>query len=100
VEVLSDIEAVLRGRLQDAPPGSYSATLLRDGEQAQRKIMEEAFELCLELGRAPADPARVAAEAADVLFHVLAGLVGAGVSLEAVAGELEQRRGRRREAEA
>ena len=92
--ILHDIEAVLRSRLTDAPPGSYSATLLTDPEHARRKIMEEAFELCLELGRGPAlDGLRVAEEAADLLFHVLAALVGAGIGLDAVLAELEARRG-------
>jgi phosphoribosyl-ATP pyrophosphohydrolase len=89
---LAELEGVLRGRLREAPPGSYSVTLLTDPETAQRKIMEEAFELCLELGRRPIDQRRVAEEAADVLFHVLAGLVGAGVGLAPVLAELEERR--------
>ncbi|MGH8887282.1 MAG: hypothetical protein ACRDYX_19370, partial [Egibacteraceae bacterium] len=38
---------MLRSRLVDPPTGSYSAALLVDRERAQRKIMEEAFELCL-----------------------------------------------------
>jgi phosphoribosyl-ATP pyrophosphohydrolase len=94
-DVLHDIEAVLRDRLAGADAGSYSVTLLRDPEKAQRKIMEEAFELCLELGRG-GDPQRTASEAADVIFHVLAGLVGAGVTVDAVLAELESRRGKRR----
>jgi phosphoribosyl-ATP pyrophosphohydrolase len=92
--ILHDLEAVLRSRLTDPPPGSYSATLLGDPERAQRKIMEEAFELCLELGRAAQrEPHRAPEEAADLLFHVLAGLVGAGVGLDQVLAELEARRG-------
>lgn len=95
--ILSEVEAVLHDRLHQAPPGSYSATLLRDPELAARKIMEEAFELCLELGRRGADGSspdrqRVSEEAADVLFHVLAGVVGAGVGLDEVLAELEARR--------
>jgi phosphoribosyl-ATP pyrophosphohydrolase len=90
--VLEELEEVLRGRREDAPPGSYSATLLTDGELARRKIMEEAFELTLELGRGRVDAQRTAEEAADLLFHVLAGLVGAGVPLDAVLRELEDRR--------
>ncbi|MBA2578970.1 MAG: phosphoribosyl-ATP diphosphatase [Euzebyaceae bacterium] len=89
---LEQLEAVLRDRLDHPPAGSYSVTLLSDPERAQRKIMEEAFELCLELGRPEVDPARTAEEAADVLFHVLAGLVGAGVGLERVMDSLERRR--------
>ena len=91
--VLQEVEAVLRARRDGAAPeGSYSVTLVRDPERAQRKIMEEAFELCLELGRAEVDRGRAAEEAADLLFHVLAGLVGADVPLADVLGELERRR--------
>jgi len=90
--VLEEIEAVLQDRLAEPVEGSYSLTLLTDAERAQRKIMEEAFELCLELGREPQDRQRTASEAADLLFHTLAGLVGAGVSLSAVFEELEERR--------
>jgi phosphoribosyl-ATP pyrophosphohydrolase len=89
---LEDLEAVLQSRLIDRPTGSYSVTLLVDRERAQRKIMEEAFELCLELGRSCVDPQRTAEEAADLLFHVLAGLVGAGVGLDRVMAELEARK--------
>jgi phosphoribosyl-ATP pyrophosphohydrolase len=90
--VLHDLEAVLRDRLLAAPEGSYSVTLLRDPEKAQRKIMEEAFEVCLELGRQEVDRERAAGEAADLVFHLLAGLVGAGVELESVLEQLEHRR--------
>lgn len=90
--MLEEIEAVLRGRLAEPVEGSYSLTLLNDTELARRKIMEEAFELCLELGREPLDRQRTASEAADLLFHMLAGLVGAGVSLASVMDELEARR--------
>jgi phosphoribosyl-ATP pyrophosphohydrolase len=89
---LRDLEAVLRDRLATAPADSYSAGLLRDPERAQRKIMEEAFELCLELGRGERDPRRTAEEAADLVFHVLVGLVGADVSLDDVLKVLEERR--------
>lgn len=90
---LAELEAVLRDRLADPPPGSYSATLLTDPARAQRKIMEEAFEFVLEIGREPVDRQRVVEEAADLVFHVLAGIVGAGVTLDDVLGELAERRG-------
>ncbi|HUH07299.1 MAG TPA: phosphoribosyl-ATP diphosphatase [Egibacteraceae bacterium] len=88
---LSQLEAVLRSRLVDPPPDSYSATLVSDPERAARKVMEESFELCVELGRQPVDRDRVVSEAADALFHILAALVGAGVSVGEVLGELERR---------
>ncbi len=90
--VLSQLEALLRERLVAPPEGSYSVTLLQDPTKVSRKIMEEAFEFTLELGASPVDPQRTAEEAADLLFHVLAGIVGAGVGLYAVLAELEKRR--------
>ena len=93
-EQLHALESLMRDRLEHRPAGSYSLTLLTDAELAQRKIMEEAFELCLELGRESVDLQRTASEAADVVFHVLAGIVGAGVSLDAVLDELAARQGK------
>ena len=90
---LADLEAVLLDRKSRPPAGSYSATLLTDAERASRKLMEEAYEVCLELTRPHVDQDRAAAEAADLLFHLLAGLVGAGVPLERVMAELGARRG-------
>lgn len=90
---LADLEAVLLDRKARPPAGSYSATLLTDAELASRKLMEEAYEVCLELTRPDVDQDRAAAEAADLLFHLLAGLVGAGVPLERVMTELAARRG-------
>lgn len=89
---LDDLYAVLLQRRVDAPEGSYTAELLADPERTARKIMEEAFEVCLELGRPDVSPRRTAEEAADLLYHLLVGLVGAGVSLEDVMAVLEERR--------
>lgn len=91
--VLPELEAVLRSRLDDPPPGSYSATLLSDAEKASRKVMEEAYELCVELLRPEPDRQRIASESADLLFHVLTALVGAGIDLRTVLDELADRRG-------
>jgi phosphoribosyl-ATP pyrophosphohydrolase len=90
---LHELEAVLRQRRGNAPEGSYSATLVTDPQWASRKIMEEAYELCFELTRPAADEHRVTEEAADLVFHVLAGLVAVGVGLDDVLGELAARRG-------
>ena len=91
--VLDDLEGILRTRRDDPPAeGSYSADLLRDPERTQRKIMEEAFEVCLELGREHLDAERIASEAADLVFHLLVGLVAADVPFSAVLDELAARR--------
>jgi phosphoribosyl-ATP pyrophosphohydrolase len=89
---LEELETVVRSRRTASPDESYTATLLADPERAQRKIMEEAFEVCLELGRPDTDPERVAEEAADVLYHLVVGLVGVDVPVAEVLAVLEGRR--------
>lgn len=88
---LPRLEAVLRDRLAERPEGSYSLTLLTDPVAAQRKIMEEAFEVCLELGAPTVETDRTVEEAADLVFHLMAGLVGAGVAWADVEAALERR---------
>lgn len=90
--ILQELEGVLQSRRDADPAESYTAKLLADPELNQRKIMEEAFEVCLELGRDEIAADLVAEEAADVLYHLLAGLVGAGVPLSDVFAVLEGRR--------
>lgn len=90
--ILRELEGVLQSRAGADPSESYTARLLADPEYNQRKIMEEAFEVCLELGRTDVAPDLVANEAADLIYHLLAGLVGVGVPLDAVFGVLEGRR--------
>ncbi len=89
---LADLEAVLRSRRDKHPDGSYSASLFADRERLLRKIMEEAFEVCLELGRPEPNSTRVAEEAADLVFHLLAGLVSVDVPANDVERVLERRR--------
>jgi phosphoribosyl-ATP pyrophosphohydrolase len=89
---LVTLEQTLVARRTDRPEGSYSVTLFDDRELVQRKIMEEAFEVCLELARADIDADRVASEAADLVYHLLAGLASVDVPLDAVYAELERRR--------
>lgn len=88
---LEALETLLYERRRDPPAGSYSATLVSDPERATRKIMEEAYELCVELGRPEVDARRATEEAADLVFHLLAGLVSVDVELAAVLAELDAR---------
>jgi len=90
--ILEELEGVLQTRRSADPATSYTAQLLADSELTQRKIMEEAFEVCLELGRAETDQGLVAEEAADVLYHLLVGLVSVDVALGDVFAVLEGRR--------
>ena len=89
---LHELEAVLRARRDTAPAGSYSATLVTAPDRASRKVMEEAYELCFELTRPAVDRRRVTEEAADLVFHMLAGLVAVDVGVDEVLAELAARR--------
>jgi 3-oxoadipate enol-lactonase len=91
-DMLHELEQTLVSRRELRPEGSYSAELFADQERLMRKVMEEAFEVCLELGRAPLNTGAVAAEAADLLYHLLAGLVSVDVSLDSVLAVLAERR--------
>lgn len=88
---LPELEAFLRDRLADPPQGSYSAKVLTDATFAQRKLMEEAFEVCLELQAPTVARATAAEEAADLVFHLVAALVGAGVAWDDVEQVLRDR---------
>lgn len=90
--ILHDLESTLRDRRSASPEESYTARLLADPTLNQRKIMEEAFEVCLELQASPIDAARTAEEAADVMYHLLVALVGADVAIDDVLSVLEGRK--------
>lgn len=71
---------------------SWTAKLLAKGpDTAAAKVAEEGGELA-EAVRRESD-ARVASEAADVLYHVFVALRARGVALDAVAEALEARQG-------
>ncbi len=76
----SEGRSYVRGLLDGAP------TKIND------KITEEAGELCDAIANETDE--RVAAEAADLLFHVMVGLSSRGLSLEDVAEVLQARFGR------
>jgi phosphoribosyl-ATP pyrophosphohydrolase len=90
--ILDELEDILRSRRAANPAESYTAQLLADPELTQRKIMEEAFEVCLELGRTTNDPVLTAQEAADLVYHLMVGLVAVDVPLTDVLAVLEERR--------
>ncbi|HWM84229.1 MAG TPA: bifunctional phosphoribosyl-AMP cyclohydrolase/phosphoribosyl-ATP diphosphatase HisIE [Kofleriaceae bacterium] len=93
--VVDRLYAVLASRRGTPPAQSYTASLLAGGPAAiNAKIGEEAAELCAELADGAAGPQRIAEEAADVIYHVLVGLLGRDVAPGAVWRELEKRFGR------
>lgn len=86
---LAALARVLQTRQAEPSEKSYTARLLADRNLRLKKLGEEALELALAC--ADEDAARVAEEAADVIYHLLVACLGAGVSLEQVLAELERR---------
>ncbi|HTM20523.1 MAG TPA: bifunctional phosphoribosyl-AMP cyclohydrolase/phosphoribosyl-ATP diphosphatase HisIE, partial [Kofleriaceae bacterium] len=91
--VTARLQAVLEQRRDDADAGkSYTRSLLDAGmPKILAKIAEEHGELAAELPGGDADA--VIHETADLIFHVMVGLVARGLSIEAVWAELGRRFG-------
>lgn len=90
-DVLSRLEATIAARKGADPSASWTAKLLADPALAAKKLGEEAVEAVI--AAAQGDKAALAAESADVLYHLLALLAAAGVSTDDVAAVLEAREG-------
>lgn len=90
---------VIQSRADERPTGSYTVDLLAGGVDAvARKIIEEAGEVVVaaknHAGGAEPDE-RVAAEAADLTYHLLVLLAERGISPQTLLGELAKRAGNR-----
>jgi phosphoribosyl-ATP pyrophosphohydrolase/phosphoribosyl-AMP cyclohydrolase len=87
-----ELERVIAEREQSSAEKSYTRSLLEGGpDRIGAKLREEAGELADAL-RDESD-ARVTAEAADLVFHLLVGLRARKIPLRAVVGELAARSG-------
>lgn len=91
-EVLNRLAATIDARRGADPSESWTAKLLADPNLAAKKLGEEAVETVL--AAALKDRDALAAESADVLYHLLALLAASGVSLDDVAAKLEAREGK------
>jgi phosphoribosyl-ATP pyrophosphohydrolase/phosphoribosyl-AMP cyclohydrolase len=90
--VLQALYAVIEGRKETRPEGSYTTYLFNAGlDKILKKVGEEATETVI---AAKNDDGRLPAETADLIYHLLVLLVEQGVSLEDVGDELKRRRGR------
>lgn len=92
------LRRVLAERAEARPEESYTARLLEQGvDRIARKVAEEAGETVIAGVRADAEPKSaerrgdLAAEAADLVYHLLVLLQATGVELADVAGELGRR---------
>ncbi len=89
--MLAAVAAVVAERDRIRPADSYTARLLTAGiARIAQKMGEEAVETAL---AAVGEPDRLAAESADLLYHLLVLWRAAGLEAEEVAAELERRRG-------
>ena len=88
--LLSRLAATIAARAAERPQGSYTVQLLDRGiPKVSQKVGEEAIELVVAANAE--DEARVAAESADLVYHLLVLLQARGVTLDAVLRQLEQR---------
>jgi phosphoribosyl-ATP pyrophosphohydrolase/phosphoribosyl-AMP cyclohydrolase len=89
---LVELERELEARREADGRQSYTKSLLEAGpRRVGEKIVEEAGELARALESE--DDERVAAEAADLLYHALVGLISRRVPLRAVLAALARRAG-------
>lgn len=91
-DTLTTLAATIAARRGADPASSYVARLLAAGTpHAARKLGEEAVETVV--AALSGDAAELAAEAADLLFHLLVLLEARGVPLADVFAELDRREG-------
>jgi phosphoribosyl-AMP cyclohydrolase / phosphoribosyl-ATP pyrophosphohydrolase len=87
---LGVLQELIRQRISERPPGSYTSKLLAEGPRRMaQKVGEEGLELAL-AGISQSDE-EVIAEAADLLYHVVLLLESKRLSLGRVVDELETR---------
>ncbi len=89
--VVERLAATIESRRGGDVSASYTAQLLADLDRAAKKLGEEAVETVI--AAAQGDRDAITAESADLIYHLLVVLAGAGVSLDAVAERLEAREG-------
>jgi len=91
-EVVQRLAGVIASRRDADPAESWSARLIADRPLAAKKLAEEATETAL--AAVQGDRTAVIAESADLIYHWLALLAGAGITLDEVAQALEAREGK------
>lgn len=90
---LARLEQTIAARAAADPSESWTARLLADGpKRAAQKVGEEGVETALAGAAGPDE--ELAAEAADLIYHLLVLLHARGLGLQAVLAVLEAREGR------
>jgi len=92
LDVLAALADEVSARRTASPDNSYTAKLLSQGvEKCAKKLGEEAVETAL--AGVLRDKAHIAAESADLLYHLLVLLEATDVKLAEVMSELARRQG-------
>ncbi|RID90520.1 phosphoribosyl-ATP diphosphatase [Gemmobacter lutimaris] len=92
MSTLHDLAATILSRKGADPESSWTANLFAKGpEKCAEKFGEEAVEAIIEAVKG--DRAKLTAEAADVLYHLLVMLAARDVTLADVEAELARREG-------
>ena len=92
MDMLDYLAMTIDARADGAGARSYTMSLLEKGPlHCGKKIAEEGAELALALAAQGEEES--AAEAADLLYHILVGLRAKGVSLDQVSAALKARQG-------
>ena len=92
MSAIERLAATIEARKGADPQSSWTAKLLAKGpEKAAEKFGEEAVEALIEAVKG--DPARLTAEAADVIYHLLVMCAARGVTLADIEAELARREG-------
>jgi phosphoribosyl-ATP pyrophosphohydrolase len=87
---ITRLAETIAARATADPDESWTARLLSRGpEKCAEKFGEEAIEAIIEAVKG--DPARLTAEAADVIFHLLVMCAARGVTLTDIEAELARR---------
>lgn len=91
-DTLNRLETVIAERRGASADSSYVASLFAKGrEKIAQKVGEEATETII--ASLSGDSAKLTAEAADLLFHLLVLLAEGGVTFDDVLAELDRRDG-------
>lgn len=88
--ILDEIHRTILERKEKLPPGSYVASLLRQGQDSiLKKIGEEAAEVIIAAKNRDRD--QVVHEMADLWFHCMVLMAEEGLSHQDILAELERR---------
>lgn len=90
---VDELMEVITRRRESDDQESYTAYLFREGLDKILKKVGEACSLLLIAGK-DQDPARIAEETGDLLYHLMAMMICKGITMEDLADELDRRSGK------